>query len=241
MNELSEEVDKEERPLSKGVKPLVTFGLLTDIQYADVDNGTSYDKKRIRYYRNSLNLTREAVKNWLVHEQQNNVKFKFLIQLGDIIDLKATENGNSMNALNDVLNELNKLFVKNDCDNNEKNTITNLLHIWGNHEMYNFKRSELVDLPLNTAKALGQNLNSDANYYVYNVTEKLRLICLDFYKFSLLGYDETDEIYKKAFALITKHNKNENLNSYENMRGHALRFCKFNGSNFISFSLFLFI
>jgi manganese-dependent ADP-ribose/CDP-alcohol diphosphatase len=216
-----ESIDREETQNTTS-KPLVTFGILTDIQYADVENGTSYDKKRIRYYRNSLELTKEAVSNWRLHELNNNLKMKFIIQLGDIIDLKAGEKNESLSSLEKVLTELNRLF-----DDSSKET--QLLHIWGNHELYNFMRHDLVKLPINTAKALGQNLETNANYYTYNVTDKLRLVCLDFYQFSLLGYDESDERYQSALNLIRKHNKNDNLNSYENMRGHALRFCKFNG------------
>ena len=106
----------------------------------------------------------------------------------------------------------------------------NLLHIWGNHEFYNFKRDELVLTELNTAKYLNPSVQAKANYYTFSVNDKLKLICLDFYDFSCLGYDEASDEYKKAFDYLTSHNKNADLNSVEGMRGHALRFSKFNGS-----------
>lgn len=93
----------------------------------------------------------------------------------------------------------------------------------------NFLRQEIVELSLNTAKSLNQNLDANANYYTYDVTSKLKLICLDYYKFSALGYLETDETYKNAYELLNKHNKNEDKNSYNGLRGHAQRFTKFNG------------
>ena len=70
----------------------------------------------------------------------------------------------------------------------------------------------------------------EANYYTFDITPKLRLICLDFYKFSTLGYESTDATYSKAIDYLRTHNKNEDLNSVEGMRGHALRFSQFNGS-----------
>lgn len=102
MTHRDDDVEKEEVE-NPNIKPLVTFGILTDVQYADVDDGMSYDKKRHRYYRNSLNLVKEAVRNWKQHELDNSTKFKFLIQLGDIIDLQATVNNNSAITLSTVI------------------------------------------------------------------------------------------------------------------------------------------
>lgn len=211
-----EEKDQFEETQDLTILPLVTFGVLTDVQYANVDDGKSYDQKRNRYYRNSLNLVQEAISNWKLNQN-----LKFLIQLGDLIDGKSKPINDSLAALDTVLKELKKLFTDS--------TQEQILHIWGNHEFYNFTRKEILELPLNTAKTLSQNVNAEANYYIFDVTTKLRLICLDYYKYSALGYDETDEIYKNAFELLSKHNKNEDKNSYDNLRGHAQRYTKFNG------------
>ena len=61
-------------------EPCVTFGILTDIQYADIEDGINYVNRR--YYRNSLNLVKDAIAKWT--EASN---FKFIIQLGDFIYL----------------------------------------------------------------------------------------------------------------------------------------------------------
>ena len=153
---------------------------------------------------------KEAVKDW-----KNNHDLKFLIQLGDLIDGKSKSINDSARALDVVLTELKSSFREADADK--------ILHIWGNHEFYNFLRHEMIHLPLNTAKILSQNLDANANYYTYDVTPKLRLICLDFYKFAVLGYEETDEVYQRAYELLNKHNKNEDKNSYNGLRGHAQR------------------
>ena len=215
-----------EETQNSAIKPLVTFAILTDIQYADIDDGMSYDETRKRYYRNSLNLVREAISNWKQHEIDNQCKFKFLLQLGDIIDLQAKLRNETDTSLDRVMTELNKLFPYNQSPVNE----VKLLHIWGNHEMYNYQRDVLSTGILNTSLALNQNYLSNTNCYTYDVTNKLRLICLDFYRFSILGYDETHPDYKEALALIQTHNKNEDLNLAHGLRSHALRFCKFNGN-----------
>jgi len=61
-------------------EPRVTFGILTDIQYANIEDGINYVNRR--YYRNSLNLVKDAKAKWT--EVPN---FKFIIQLGDFIYL----------------------------------------------------------------------------------------------------------------------------------------------------------
>jgi len=202
-------------------EPLAVFGVITDIQYANVDDHKSYDRDYIRYYRNSLNLVKEAVNDW----KNSTIKIKFVIQLGDFVDGKAKHINDSEPSVNCVLNEFKKLF-----DDDEERMKSELLHIWGNHEFYNFLRSDLMNLPLNTAKSLRQDADKQGNYYSYPVTDHLTLICLDCYEFSIIGYTADHPIYKEAHDLLRKHNTNEDLNNTSGLRGHAKRFSMFNGS-----------
>ena len=66
---------------------LFSFGLIADVQYADIENANReimLEKKytRTRYYRNSLHLLREAVADWNSQE----LKPAFVLQLGDLFD-----------------------------------------------------------------------------------------------------------------------------------------------------------
>jgi manganese-dependent ADP-ribose/CDP-alcohol diphosphatase len=204
--------------------PIASFGVITDIQYADVDDGASYNGKRIRHYRNSLNLTTEAINNWIIYESEQNKKLEFVIQLGDLVDFR-TQNSKDINAdqARDLIyNQFSRLFPN---DLNRK-----LLHIWGNHEMYNWKRSDLLENKMNTARQMGQQMNANGNYFTIGITSKLKMICLDFYEFSAIGYNEDDQTYKEAIEILLKHNKNDDLNSPIGLRGHAQRFTKYNGN-----------
>jgi manganese-dependent ADP-ribose/CDP-alcohol diphosphatase len=222
-HELNEE--DEERLDSSVQLPKAAFGLITDIQYANVDDGTNYDKTKVRYYRNGLNLLKDAVQTWQKYERETHTRLKCILQLGDLIDGKCRHINDSEPAMHKTLAEFSDIASSDEADGKIK-----LLHIWGNHEFYNFKRRDLINYPLNTAKSLGQNVAANANYYFYDITDKLRLICLDFYEFSAIGFDETDDVYQRAIAMLTHHNKNEDLNSAAGMRGNAQRFSKFNGS-----------
>ena len=200
-------------------EPVVTFGLFTDIQYADIDDdGINYVKKR--YYRNGINAIKNATHKW-----KSISNFKFIIQLGDLIDGKSKGINDSIPAMQRVLNELNRLF-----EDKAQSDTPNLLHIWGNHEFYNFKRDYLIHTELNTAKCLNQNLETKANYYTFKVTDKLKLVCLDFYDFSCLGYDETSDEYKKAYSYLTTHNKNSDLDLVDGLMGNKKRLSLMNGS-----------
>ena len=188
--------------------PICTFGLITDIQYADSDNALNYRKDKMRYYRNSLNLVREAVKTW--HENLNENKFKFVIQLGDIIDGKAEPYHEK--AVSAVLDELKSDF---------KNLIEdfNLFHIWGNHEFYNFKRKEIIQTELNSARLLNPRVCEAANYYLIDLTDDLKIICLDYYDFAAIGHEEDSDINKKAVNFLRQYNMNNDLNKNEGMVG----------------------
>ena len=63
-------------------KPLFTFGILTDIQYAPIPNGTSYNGTP-RYYRHALSAAKYAASHF---EQE---KVQCVLNLGDIIDGKC--------------------------------------------------------------------------------------------------------------------------------------------------------
>lgn len=193
------------------------FGVITDIQYADCDDGESWDKSRTRFYRNSLNLVDNAIGYFKDFENKHKI-LSFVIHLGDLIDAKAKRTElNSIESMNRVLNKLDQLEMP-------------VLHIWGNHEMYNFLRSELISLPLNTAKLLNQAI-ATANYYVYDVSDNLTIICLDFYEFSVIGYENDPEnsFYINSLELLRKYNKNENLNQEKGLPTEFQHYLAFNG------------
>ncbi|CAF0915892.1 unnamed protein product [Didymodactylos carnosus] len=200
---------------SNSPKPLISFGIISDIQYADNDDCWNYDKTRLRRYRNALKLVNEACSQWKkIHDE---TPLLFILQLGDIIDGICFQNKKSDEDLQTILEPFNQLKSDIHCQ---------IYHHWGNHEFYNFKRDTLHSSPLcsfNTKQIY------PAYYGTFEVCKHLRVISLDTYETSALGVDETSTIYQQALDMLTKHNKNEDLNSPENLRGHQKRFVLFNG------------
>ncbi|KAI4803373.1 hypothetical protein KUCAC02_006922 [Chaenocephalus aceratus] len=81
--------------------PLFTFGVIADIQYADLEDGFNYSRTRKRFYRSSLQLLKNAQRSWA----ESAVRPEFILQLGDIIDGFNKGHGASERALDTVLRE----------------------------------------------------------------------------------------------------------------------------------------
>ncbi|XP_028990403.1 manganese-dependent ADP-ribose/CDP-alcohol diphosphatase [Betta splendens] len=198
--------------------PLFTFGVIADIQYADIDDGYNYNQTRMRYYRSSLKLVRNALDSW----SESAVKPDFILQLGDIIDGFNKRDGTSEEALDTVLRELSSGPAE-------------LHHVWGNHELYNFSRSALLRSRLNSSAVRDDSsfgaarLGSDVYAYHFSPVPGFRFVVLDAYDVSLLGREESSEQYRSAMDIIKQYNANEDLNCPPVYVGLQQRFTMFNG------------
>lgn len=197
--------------------PVYSFGILSDIQYADLPNGHNYAKTTVRYYRNALQCVQRAVRAW-----QKDIGISFILQLGDIIDgINSSAKGDykSKQALAKVLNELDKFKHPT-------------YHVLGNHEFYNFNREFLLTSPLNstqmeTVSTLQKGITM---YYHFAPAEGFRVIVLDAYDISMLGYKKSDMQYQTAKTILLQENPNSDLNGSDGLSFNKRRFVKFNGS-----------
>lgn len=180
--------------------PLFTFGVIADIQYADIDDGYNFHRTRRRYYRSSLQLLRNAQESW----SESAVKPEFILQLGDIIDGYNKGQDASDRALDTVLREFGSSPVE-------------VHHVWGNHEFYNFSRSALLrsklnSTPHNDSSPGGAQAGSDIYTYHFSPFPGFTFVVLDAYDVSLLGREKSSEQYSDAMNLIKQYNNNEDLN-----------------------------
>ncbi|KAI4886694.1 hypothetical protein NFI96_021382 [Prochilodus magdalenae] len=200
--------------------PLFTFGVIADIQYADLDDGYNFHATRRRFYRNSLGILRDAIRWWEEEEEQER-RPGFILQLGDIIDGFNHRERASESALQTVLAEF-------------ANCSAEVHHVWGNHEFYNFSREELFKSALNTwnkgeGGEGGEGSAEDAYVYHFSPAPKFRFVVLDGYDLSILGRDESSMKYRQSLKLIQEHNPNEELNVPAGFSQLEGRFVKFNG------------
>lgn len=234
---------------SKSNQRLFSFGLIADVQYADIEDRFNYSKTKIRYYRNALLSLQGAVKSW----NESPEDLSFVVQLGDLLDGFNLEKGkeNSGAAAKLLLSELGRATAP-------------VHHVLGNHELFNFTREELFERGFYSGYALakkGKYMNitsasqrslglckngidqsfeefcrplgvSSQNYpsfYHFSPCEGFRALFLDTYDLSVLGYDTDSEIYKKSHQILRSVNKNDEWNSPNNLGFHQRHFVGFNG------------
>ena len=210
------------------VKQLFSFGIIADVQYADIDDHYNFDKTRIRYYRNAIIHLREAVDKW------NESKVDFAIQLGDLIDGFSKKYKKSEKDFENLKNELAKfnscglpvskqgdIYIKKKEDLSE--IAPYICHVWGNHDFYNFSREALWKSPLNSFlnpyQLCSNHITTVANYdYYFSFSFKsFRIVVLDTYDISTCGRSPESDEWTKATALLEEHNKNhDKLEPYLN-------------------------
>nr|XP_020036046.1 manganese-dependent ADP-ribose/CDP-alcohol diphosphatase isoform X1 [Castor canadensis] len=203
--------------LSDSSEQLFSFGVIADIQYADLEDGYNFQGNRKRYYRHSLLHLQGAIEDW---NKEGNTPC-CVLQLGDIIDGYNAQYKASEKSLELVMNTFKMLKVP-------------VHHTWGNHEFYNFSRDYLTNSKLNT-KFLEDRIAChpetipSENYYAYHFVPfpKFRFILLDAYDLSVLGVDQSSPKYQQSMKMLREHNPNMELNSPQGLS--EPQFVQFNG------------
>uniref|UniRef100_A0A383VZW1 Manganese-dependent ADP-ribose/CDP-alcohol diphosphatase n=1 Tax=Tetradesmus obliquus TaxID=3088 RepID=A0A383VZW1_TETOB len=192
--------------------PLFSFGVISDVQYADIPDGTSFHGVP-RYYRNALVALQRAVSSGWVP-----AGVEFGIHFGDIVDGFQARDGQekSEQALSDVLQAFSQLPHPT-------------YHMLGNHCLYNLPRARLNKrlgiTPLLDPAAAAEG----ASYYAFSPHPTWLFVVLDAYDVSLLGWPDSHPRHLQAEALLAQHNPNKEKNSPEGLVGVARRFVKFGG------------
>ena len=183
--------------------PIFSFGVISDVQYADIPDGQSFMGVP-RYYRHSILVLKRAIKKW---NDQNTLKF--VVNFGDIVDGKCPSD-QSLQAVERVVNEFEKFSGP-------------VYHMIGNHCLYNLPRSALVDL-------LKIPTVTDLAYYDFSPSPGFRIIVLDGYDISALGWPVDHLSSSAARKFLDKKNPNLDKNSPLGLTGLERRFLMFNGA-----------
>lgn len=188
---------------SHGNQPLFSFGVITDVQYADIPDGRSFLGVP-RYYRNSILVLQRAVQKWNNHQN-----ISFSLNLGDIVDGYCPKD-QSLNAVGKVAKEF-------------ENFNGPVYHMIGNHCLYNLPRSKL--LPLLSIPSV-----DNCAYYDFSPTPGYRFIVLDGYDISAVGWHHDHPHTIEALNFLNEKNPNVDKNSPNGLVDLERRFLKFNGA-----------
>ncbi|KAL0417228.1 UNVERIFIED_CONTAM: Manganese-dependent ADP-ribose/CDP-alcohol diphosphatase [Sesamum latifolium] len=185
-----------------GKQPLVSFGVISDVQYADIPDGRSFLGVP-RYYRHSQLVLQRAVQKW------NEQKLKFVINFGDTVDGFCPKD-QSLTAIEKIVNEFSTFNGP-------------VYHMIGNHCLYNLPREKLLPL-LNIPSTDGRA------YYDFSPIPEFRFVVLDGYDISAIGWPEDHPNALKALNVLREKNPNTNKNSPDGLIGLERRFLMFNGA-----------
>jgi len=190
--------------------PTFSLGVIADVQWADTEDGSNFDKTVVRCYRGAFRTLQRAVTWWNGRE----TPFAFIAQLGDIIDGINVQLGESDSALEAALAEL-------------RLASSPAVNILGNHEMYNFNRTQLA-----TATWLR---HGDKEFYSFAPAAGWRVVVLDPYQEALIGHAQDDPRRAAAVELIGRKNPGVDPSGaggsgwFKHVDGVDRRFVPYNG------------
>ncbi|KAG9446556.1 hypothetical protein H6P81_012684 [Aristolochia fimbriata] len=187
-----------------GKKPLFSFGVITDVQYANIPDGRSFLGVP-RYYRHSFQVLQRAVNNWNKHG-----KLKFCVNFGDIIDGFCPKS-ESRSAIERVITEFNNFEGP-------------VYHMLGNHCLYNLPRETLLEL-----LKFPSGLHGRA-YYDFSPSPEYRFVVLDAYDISAIGWPEDHPNALEAKRVLQTKNPNSDKNSPIGLVELERRYLMFNGA-----------
>ncbi|KAL9672055.1 hypothetical protein QQ045_028303 [Rhodiola kirilowii] len=188
---------------ANGKQPVFSFGVISDVQYADIPDGRSFIGVP-RYYRHSILVLQRAVCKWNEHQI-----LKFVINFGDIVDGFCPKD-QSLKSVQKVINEFEKFDGPT-------------YHMIGNHCLYNLSRENLLP----QLKILG---SEGCAYYDFSPSPGYRIVVLDGYDVSAIGWHKDHPNSLKALQFLKEKNPNSDKNSPEGLLGPDRRFLMFNGA-----------
>lgn len=188
---------------AQGKQPLLSFGVISDVQYADIPDGHSFLGVP-RYYRHSILVLQRAVKKWNDHQ-----KLSFTVNFGDIVDGFCPKD-QSLSAVKKVASEFEKFNGP-------------VYHMIGNHCLYNLPREELLPL-------LRIPSHDGCAYYDFSPIPGYRFVVLDAYDISAIGWPKDHPKTLEATRLLEEKNPNTDKNSPVGLQGLERRFLMFNGA-----------
>jgi manganese-dependent ADP-ribose/CDP-alcohol diphosphatase len=187
--------------------PLLTLGVLSDAHYADVADALSAWGVR-RHYRASLDVVRQAVADW-ARVPTSDGGVAAVVHLGDAVDGKARgAPGGAAAAFDAVTGALGALGRP-------------VYYLLGNHAFYSAARPELLrryNIPTAAAAAMPSTSTSEealgvlsaggngSAYFAVRPAKGVRLLFLDSYAESTIGWPEGDARREGAQALLSAHN-----------------------------------
>jgi manganese-dependent ADP-ribose/CDP-alcohol diphosphatase len=195
-----------------------SVGVLADIQYAPIADGTSFAGIP-RYYRHALTSAKVAAE----HFQREGVSL--VLNLGDTIDGKCQQ------LRNDGYEDPGLTCIQHVLEALSPYQCGPILHTYGNHELYNLSREQIehyLKIPFAREKRL--HTTTDLVGYYSHSYLGIRFVVLDAMDICSLR-PESSAKRQNADWILQRENPNYPTleNSSEGLEGLSKRFVAFNG------------
>jgi len=204
--------------------PLFSFGVISDIQYADIEPASNFGGGEHREYRASVEAAEGVLEAWLERE----TPLAFIAQLGDLIDGQNAggygqglemEAPQSQEALARVLKVWDRCSVP-------------IYHAIGNHELYNFSWAELRELMNQRRGHCQHQIAAEEFYFSFSPVPGWRVIFLNSYQENIIKPVD-EESFERTERLLSEKNPNYGqeppFNFFEGLSDEQMRFVPFNG------------
>ncbi|KAG8459289.1 hypothetical protein KFE25_014134 [Diacronema lutheri] len=172
----------------------IRFGVIADVQYADADDGTNFARTVKRHYRGALVQLTRAVAYWNDEPEP----LAFVANLGDVIDGLCAKLGQSERALDDVLSRFRRVVTAEGGG---------VVHLKGNHELYNFPDVEELGKRLDGLAGSPEYCSfglSPAGAVGAARSGSVRVIALDPYQVAMMSPSE--QVRSEARRMLAQHN-----------------------------------
>lgn len=204
--------------------PLFSFGLISDIQYADINPASNFGGGEHREYRASVSAAQEVVDQWGSLERP----LSFIAQLGDLIDGQNAGGygqGLEMEAPQSEQVAERVLSIWDQCP-------TPVYHAVGNHELYNFTWEGLRARFNQRRGACQHQIATEEFYFSFSPTPGWRVMFLNSYEENVIC-PTSEESFARVDQLLREMNPNYGkqapFNFFEGLSRERYRFVPFNG------------
>jgi manganese-dependent ADP-ribose/CDP-alcohol diphosphatase len=190
--------------------PTFSFGIVSDIQYADCDDGATFDGSTVRRHRQSLRTFLKACEDFQSHD------IKCCVQLGDILDGKCRSMGIVRKCLSDVLAFSRQVEAE-------------WYFCFGNHDFMVMDRRELFERLV--PQGVRRECSPEKLYYSFTPQPGCRFIFLDPYEISTLCAGNS-QYFSIAEELLKRKNPNlsvPNGDWFAGLEDKDKRFVPYNG------------
>jgi len=204
--------------------PLFSFGLISDIQYADINPASNFGGGEHREYRASVSAAEEVVAHWSAGERP----LSFIAQLGDLIDgQNAGGYGQGLEMDTPQSEEAVErvLSIWDQCP-------TPVYHAVGNHELYNFTWEGLRARFNQRRGVCKHQIATDEFYFSFSPSPGWRVVFLNSYEENVIC-PTSEESFARVDQLLREMNPNYGkqapFNFFEGLSRERYRFVPFNG------------